>query len=111
MAIDIPHTASYNLNCRKVKDGQMPCAVCGKGITMEGHRLWVHIHGGGGELVTETEANERNRDGGENADLYFHPIGRDCLRSHPELRPYVTDVPEDSDPDAVEVGPGDWRVL
>jgi hypothetical protein len=73
-------------SARGPKGDQYPCVVCGRGVS-KGWR--VHLHEGGSALVTEAEAAELNATGHENADMYGYPLGRDCLRAHPELKPYV----------------------
>ena len=70
-------------------DDYQPCIICGKPVNIDTNPKtvpWIHDHNGGGCAVTETEA--RALDPG--ADLGWWPIGSDCLRKHPELKPYVT---------------------
>jgi len=69
------------------KGDQYPCLVCGRGATR--NAVYVRLHGGGNNIVTEAEANQRNAEGGEPGDMGAYPVGRDCLRKHPELLPYV----------------------
>jgi hypothetical protein len=45
----------------------------------------VRLHGGGLLIVTEEEAATM----AENEDLGGYPIGADCLRRHPEVKPYA----------------------
>ena len=63
----------------------IPCYICAKPIRKDRIKYMLHIHCGGGVAVTEDEAT--NLDGA--GDLGCHPIGSDCLRRHPELKPYV----------------------
>ena len=85
--ISVPHHPNYHKNHRgMMPDGCLPCVVCGKPIKMATARYTVHLHDGGVVLVTEAEAVTMD----PGADLGCYPIGADCLRSHPELRPYVT---------------------
>jgi hypothetical protein len=49
--------------------------------------LWCH--NGGSDAVTEEEGTKLNAEGREGADLGNQPIGTDCLKKHPELKPYV----------------------
>lgn len=51
----------------------------------------LYIHCGGGVAVTEAEANALNASGEGGGDMGCHPIGPDCLRQHPQLKPYVFD--------------------
>lgn len=82
----IPHHKNLlsNLERFPAKHGEHPCCVCGKPVKRP-FKLAVHEHNGGGYIVTEEEAAALAR----NADLGLQPIGSDCLRKHPELKPYV----------------------
>lgn len=77
----------YNSN-RKVdpmmREGYEPCLICGRPTNYKRAAV-VHVHGGGAVIVTEEEAASMN----PAADLGAQPIGPDCLRRHPELRPYT----------------------
>lgn len=67
-----------------------PCIICGRPVTRP--RYWLHEHEGGGTIVTQEEAatlDARDRAQGVSSDMGCWPIGSDCLRQHPELRPYV----------------------
>lgn len=72
----------------------MPCAVCGKGVREEGHKLWVWVHGGGSIVVTAEEGERLNAEGHEGGDLSLHPVGRDCLKRFPALKDYLQAAPE-----------------
>jgi hypothetical protein len=88
MALAITTTATYSKNIGKTKGDRTPCVICGKGIKQP--RYYVHVHHGGTHVVTEAEAAQLNDAGRDGFDLDFLPIGPDCLRAHPEYRPYVT---------------------
>lgn len=83
MAIEIPTSERYHLNYDGVtKAGDAgPCCVCGKGVK-EATATYVRVDFETDEAVTVEEAEERY-------DVAPQPIGSDCLRRHPELRPYV----------------------
>jgi hypothetical protein len=67
------------------KAGDLPtCVICGRGIKAQSPKM-VHLHDGGSAIVTETEAAELDAAG----DMYFYPIGPECLRNHPEIKDYV----------------------
>lgn len=89
--IGIPFHPKYTENSQRShgKDEQgrgcMPCAVCGRAIITETALWWVHIHNGGISFVTDAEAKEM----GEGGDVGFYPLGSDCYRRHPELKPYA----------------------
>lgn len=60
-----------------------PCVVCGKAVTSARRkmvRMWW-----GTVLVTEAESGTLDAGG----DMGYYPIGSECLRNHPELKPYV----------------------
>lgn len=70
---------------QRIKDNltMTPCIICGKGIR-EPWPHTVHLYMGA-TLVTEEEAKTID----ESGDLGGWPIGNDCLRKHPEIRPYL----------------------
>jgi hypothetical protein len=81
------------------KDGFVgPCLVCGAPVK-KGSGVMVHLHMGGGTIVTQEEAAawearcaadpEWTSDSG---DLGGYPIGPACYRKHKKvLKPYVDD--------------------
>lgn len=82
MAIKIPISPNYSYE--GVSSDIGPCVVCGREVKTA--RYFVHEHNGGGLAVTEEEAEQMD----EYADdMGLQPIGPDCLRKHPELKPYV----------------------
>lgn len=74
---------NYHKNMEKAGDAPT-CVICGRGITSANPRM-VHVHCGGWTLVTEDEATHLD----PAADMGLFPIGPECLRRHPEIRPYV----------------------
>lgn len=78
------------LRARNDREGFMPCAVCGKGVREEGHKLWVWVHGGGSIVVTAEEGARL----GDRGDMGLHPVGRDCLKRFPALKDYLQKAPE-----------------
>lgn len=87
--IKIPFSPDYSKNRDRYNQGSddQPCIICGKLVKDQNNRYSVHVHEGGTHIVTEEEAATMD----EASDLGFYPIGLDCLRQHPELRPYVHD--------------------
>lgn len=82
--IAIPYSPHFSDNLsRKTDRDALPCAICGKAVTKP--RWWVHVHCGGSHFVTEDEAATLD----PAADMYSFPLGNDCYRKHPELKPYV----------------------
>ena len=69
--------------------GTSPCVVCGRPIVEGREAGRLYVHAGGTAVVTEEEYDimETVESG---AGLGGWPIGRDCLRKHPELRPYLS---------------------
>lgn len=87
-----------------------PCVVCGKRIARP--RWMVHLHKGGSHIVTAAEAAELNAAGHEGGDMGAYPLGTDCLRRHPRLKPYAVgreacDAAHTSEGGALS--PGEWR--
>jgi hypothetical protein len=91
MAINRPQSAEYSRNWNRYSrsgDHEL-CFVCGRPIKAA-RPLMAHIHIGGNTIVTEAEAEELNRDGGDRSDLGMHPIGADCYKQHKDqLEGYV----------------------
>ncbi len=80
MAVKVPSSAHYSENRAKYpcRGESYPCAVCGKPVNNPKH--YLHIEG-----CWALEPGEAVKD--ESADLGLQPVGTDCLRRHPELRP------------------------
>lgn len=74
---------------RPCGDNEIRCVVCYQPVKTEDHPLWLWVHDGGAAAVTADEGKRLNADGGEGADLGLQPIGRACLKKHPELKPYL----------------------
>jgi hypothetical protein len=81
--IDIPMNKDFCEQAEKCKDAVQPCIVCGKPAPTT--PFSIHVHCGGGTAVTEEEAAKLD----EGADLGMYPIGRNCLKKHPELKEYA----------------------
>jgi len=60
---------------------------------MDKARYLVNLHGGGTVLVTDEEQVEWNDAGRSAEDLSGYPLGSDCLRNYPELKPYAYKQP------------------
>src|SRR5690242_14568660 len=88
MTIAIPYKDDFTDQMERTRaHGDYPCIVCGRKV--RDPRYMVHVHGGGLTIATEQEAEELNKDEEGAADMGMYPIGADCLRKHPELKPYV----------------------
>lgn len=79
-------TDTYHDNAARCQSGSTPCVICGKGIKDSSNPPMVRVHGGWGLIVTDEEAATMV----ESQDCGGWPIGRDCLKKHPEIKPYVT---------------------
>jgi hypothetical protein len=84
--IAIVPSTTYHRNAASPTN-HAPCVICGKEITTP--QWHVRVHHGGGWIVTNERAEWLNSHGREAADLYWHPIGADCLRRHPEYKPFA----------------------
>ena len=82
----IPRDPRYSKNFKGMISGDSvgPCIVCGKLIKAPG-KYFVHMMDGGDSICTADEDDKVDPGG----DLGFQPIGTDCLRRYPELRPFV----------------------
>lgn len=86
MAFQAFTSPDFNKNCDRTgwRDGNSPCVICGKGIPPANQKFGLHLTGRGEFLLA---------DGSEKvdpaADMGWWPIGRDCRRKHPELKPYI----------------------
>lgn len=78
-------SVNYSKNSEKANGNEAPCVLCGKPV--KNVRYEVHLHRGGSHVVTEKEA--LNLDLAE--DMGMYPLGSECYRSCPEIRPYVYD--------------------
>ncbi len=86
--IAIPRHPNYHKNYRRTGSSYLQhCIVCGRAISFP--RFMVHVVNGGASLATEEEALKLLDDSGY---LGLHPLGTDCLKSHPELKPYAAQV-------------------
>jgi hypothetical protein len=74
---------------RPCGDDEAPCVVCGQPVKLAGHPYFIWEHQGGGTAVTLEEGKQLNASGHEGGDLGGQPIGRTCLKNHPELKPYL----------------------
>ena len=81
--ISTPSHPNYFKNVNRC-GAATPCVICGKAVTTA-NPAHIHLHNGGASIVTEAEAATMD----PAADLGLYPIGADCLRRYPELRPYA----------------------
>jgi hypothetical protein len=82
----------FNSNRKKANTEFQGCIICGKECKKPKYWVWEHL--GGGTLVTEEESENLNKNGRENADVGCWPIGSDCLKKNPEIKPYIVGTPD-----------------
>jgi len=88
--IKLPRTTLPRV--RAPNDHEAPCAVCDKPIDVDKHKLFVWVHDGGASVVTDDEGKELNASGRKGADMGLQPVGRECVRKNPEIKPYVVEI-------------------
>lgn len=83
----------YTRNSHNTRGDDLPCVLCGKAVS-DPPKYQVHLHQGGAFLVTEEEAqmlHEKERGRNSFSDMGFYPVGVECYRRNPAIRPYVTE--------------------
>jgi hypothetical protein len=76
-------------------DTTMPCVICGKAIEITPDTFMIYTYWGSHAVTgQESETLQATDPGG---DTGLHPIGRDCLKKHPELASYAEDAERISD--------------
>lgn len=84
--IAIPTSDQYNKNYQGVSGHNGPCVICGKACKSNRYGL-IEVAGGG--LAALPGSPEADPDYDEGSFLGVQPIGNDCARKHPELKPYL----------------------
>lgn len=87
MAIPLPISPNLSANRDRYPStgDAWPCCVCGKPVNIKARPYWLRLLVGGKVVTTETDTEIP-----EGQDLGCHPIGADCLRRHPELKPWAS---------------------
>lgn len=88
--IRIPQSQDYHAQTAKCGD-IAPCAVCGKPTPNPrwALRTWYGSHAVTADDVVMLQTSEGQGPATASGDTGMAPIGRDCLRQHPELLPYA----------------------
>ena len=88
MALRIPENPRHGVNQRRYpcEGDESPCIVCGKALKEP--RWLLNVINGGHDIATDEPPGDIDEAG----DLYWLPIGTDCLRRHPELKPWAVPV-------------------
>jgi hypothetical protein len=92
--IEIPYNEDFSDNVDRYhswRDGYMPCIICGKPVDMSKNPTMVNVVQGS-ELATEEEAEAIMTTG--HGDCGGYPIGANCLKKRPELKPYALKSPK-----------------
>lgn len=77
--IDVPVSDHYEY---RATGDEYPCVICGAGCGVE--PMWfVHLVSGGVQLAAPGVEEDPSDDMG------LYPIGPECLRKHPALKPYA----------------------
>lgn len=79
----LPTTTDYHKNQDRIKSGQSPCGVCGRGIDMSRYDIHFVYTVDGSDLCSKREMEE-------NAGWEM-PIGNDCWKKHPEIHEYESE--------------------
>jgi len=79
--ITCPIAKSYNQ--RRITTSEF-CFICGRDVKNPKH--FIHVHEGGRTIVTEEEAKTLDPSG----DMGGFCVGPECIRNHPEIKPYIT---------------------
>ncbi len=86
--IRIPYADDHTRNQERVAFKYTPCIICGRAIKAESPAM-VRVYWGT-HIVTKEEAEQLHiEESGDGGDLYYYPIGPDCLRKYPDIKPYV----------------------
>lgn len=90
--VEIPWTDDYDTNVERTNAhgrGFAPCIVCGRAVNVNSRHWEVRVHHGGSHIVSEAEAERLNAEGHESSDLGCYPIGPDCLKKNPDIKPFA----------------------
>jgi hypothetical protein len=88
--IDIPRNpAPEKMKRMRPGDGNSyPCVICGIAVTKP--KFMCHMIGGGGVALHPDDENLFAQDAeAQRGDLGCQPIGTDCLRRYPEMKPFA----------------------
>lgn len=88
--IDIPKKPAPERmkRARPGDENSYPCVICGLSVSKP--RFHCHMIGGGGVALHPDDESEFAADSSEQAgDMGFYPVGSDCLRRFPEMKPFV----------------------
>lgn len=85
----IPKSKQYDANRERYGHGvNYPCVVCGRPVSNPKYMVEC-VNGGVSECVMPETA-----DTSDPGYMGFFPVGPDCLKKHPELKPFVVIVKE-----------------
>ncbi len=83
---------NYHANAQRCKGNQVPCCVCGK--PTNGNTKFLHVVSGGLTALHPSEeerytTNQYDANLLDSGDCGLQPVGSDCLRNNPQLKPYA----------------------
>lgn len=84
--IELVRSPNFSRNRERSTDTLEHCAVCGKNVKKPVN--YIHLFYGD-TVVSEVEAQRIILADDDGGDMGFFPVGNDCLRQHPELKPFI----------------------
>jgi len=79
---------------RPPNDNEASCVICDKPVKLGPKTAMVWVHMGDNHIVTPEEGRRLDESGQAGASLGYQPVGSDCLRRNPALKPYVVRLSE-----------------
>jgi hypothetical protein len=89
----IPRSKNYDRNIDQ--GGDHPCLVCGKSVQPVANTWWLRLDYAGAPNVIDHDAPD-----GAEAEMGCWPVGNDCLKRHPKLKPYAVQFKKEVGNDA-----------
>jgi hypothetical protein len=77
---------NYDRNESRCEPDETPCKLCGRPIKDQSKAKQLHFGTGNAVLITEDEPEVGTAD-----DCGYFPVGPNCARKYPELKPFLTD--------------------
>lgn len=84
--IQLPRSKYFNRNREQSRGNYYPCAICGKNV--KSPKYGVHMFWGD-VAVTDAGAAAIIENEGHGGDMGFYPVGSDCLRNNPQIKPFL----------------------
>lgn len=93
--ISIPRHKNFSTNEERfhaLEDGYIQCVVCGKGLKEDKAKHLVQVYEGSYLISESDKANliaEKTQEVYNSGDCGLYAVGTDCLKRHPEIKPYL----------------------